>query len=80
YNKVTIKGNVQIENYQQKEVVIDVKKFVNGFVNSVSDGGKSTKLNTYNLNNPRTEIKWEVKVSAGQKKSITYEYDVYFQP
>lgn len=80
YSKVILKGEVVIENFQKNEVSVVVKKNVNGTVNSSSDGGSVSRNKNYSYINPSSDIKWEVKLAAGQKKTLTYIYEVFFTP
>ncbi len=80
YSKVVVKGTVNVENYQSKDATITVTKVLNGTVTSQSNDGKVVKKNSYSYVNPASEIKWEVKLAAGEKKTLTYEYEVFFMP
>ncbi len=80
YSKVILKGSVNVDNYQQKEVTVTVLKNVSGTVLSQSNAAKVTKSSSYNYINPSSEVKWEVKLSANEKKVLTYEYEVFFIP
>lgn len=80
YSKVILKGSVNVDNYQQKEVTVTVTKNLSGTVLSQSNGAKVTKGNSYNYINPASEIKWEIKLNANEKKTLTYEYEVFFIP
>jgi hypothetical protein len=80
YSKVILKGTVNIDNYQDKDVTVSITKTLNGTVVSQSDGGKVVKVNSYNYINPSSNIKWEVKLNANEKKVLTYEYEVFFVP
>ncbi len=80
YSKVVLKGIVNVENYQGKEATITVTKALTGTVLGQSNDGKVTKKNSYTYINPASEIKWEVKLAAGEKKTLTYEYEVFFTP
>jgi hypothetical protein len=75
-----VKGTVNVENYQGKDATITVTKVLNGTVTSQSNDGKVVKKNSYSYVNPASEIKWEVKLAAGEKKTLTYEYEVFFMP
>jgi len=80
YSKVTLKGTVNIDNYQDKEVTVTITKTVNGTITVSKDGAKVTKMNPYRAVNPSSEIKWEVKLGANDKKVLEYEYEVFFTP
>ncbi len=80
YSSVKIKGSISLENFQNKEVTVAVTKNANGDVSVASDGGKITRQKSYSTLNPFTQIKWDVKLASNQKKVITYEYEVFFQP
>ncbi len=80
YSSVKIKGTVTLENFQNKEVTVAVTKNTNGEVSTASDGGKITRQKTYSNINPLTQIKWDVKLAANQKKTVSYEYEVFFTP
>ncbi|MBI5219894.1 MAG: hypothetical protein HY958_13285 [Bacteroidia bacterium] len=79
YSKVLLKGTVIIENHQQKGVTIEVTKNMNGTVTN-SNNGVLKKQKVYGSVNPSTEVKWEVTLGAGEKKTINYEYEVLFVP
>jgi hypothetical protein len=80
YSKVVLKGTVNVDNFQNKEVTVTVTKSINGTVLSNNAEGKVTKVNSYNYVNPASNIKWEVKLGANDKKVLNYEYEVYFIP
>jgi hypothetical protein len=75
-----LKGTIEVNNYQNKEVTISVSKSVSGTVQVQSDGGVVTKQHSPSYVNPFSEIKWDIKVKPNDKKVITYEYEVYFTP
>lgn len=77
YKKVTIKGSVKLENLQQKQVKICITKYVNGDVKETSDSGTTKKSGQYSGLNPTSETEWNVTLGKGEKKTITYTYDVY---
>lgn len=76
YDKVTLKGSVEVNNFLDKPITLSLKKYVNGEVTK-AEGGTTSKSGRYNQLNPLSTIKWEVDLKAGEKKTITYEYDVY---
>lgn len=80
YSKVILKGTVNVDNFQNKEVTVSVTKSLSGTILTSNSDGKVTKVNSYNYINPSSNIKWEVKLNANEKKVLTYEYEVYFIP
>ncbi|MBK7150015.1 MAG: hypothetical protein IPH78_14700 [Bacteroidetes bacterium] len=80
YHKVTIKGAVSLENFQNKDVTVSITKNVFGTITKAEDGGKITINKSYSYVNPSSDVKWEVKLAANQKKNINYEYEVFFTP
>ena len=80
YSKVILKGTVEVHNYQSKEVTVSVTKTLNGTIDTESDGGKVIRQSSRNYINPYSEIKWDVKLAANEKKVLTYEYEVFFIP
>ena len=77
YNKITIKGVIQISNMLDKKINLNINKFLNALVNEASEGGKTKKPGKYYGLNPYSEINWEVLVNANEEKKITYQYEVY---
>jgi hypothetical protein len=80
YSKVVIKGVIPVQNYQNKDVTVNITKTLSGTVNATSDAGKVIKKNSYNYINPTSEIKWELTLKAGGKQNLTYEYELFFVP
>jgi hypothetical protein len=76
YDKITLKGTVEVTNYLDKPITLSVKKSVNGDVIK-AEGATTSKSGRYNSLNPFSTIKWEVELKAGEKKTINYEYEVY---
>jgi len=77
YNKISIKGTVNIENMQDKKIELNVKKDILANVTVISDGGKSTKSGKYTNLNPNTKVNWDLQLNAKEKKEVSYTYEVY---
>ncbi len=77
YTKVVIKGTIVVENLQEKKITLSVNKNLTADVTEVSDSGKIKKTGKYYNLNPYTEINWELPLGSKDKKSITYQYDVW---
>ncbi len=77
YNKVIISGTIEISNLQEKEVVLNINKYVNALVTSASDNGTIKKPPRFDGLNPSSEIEWEIPMKANEKRTLTYFYEVY---
>ncbi len=80
YNKVVIKGTVTINNFQNKEVNLTIKKNLSGTVNQSSDAGTVIKRTSYNYLNPSSTVKWDLKLAPNEKRVLNYEYEVFYMP
>jgi hypothetical protein len=80
YSSIKLKGKITIENFQNKEVTVSATKELSGDVSIASDSGKIIKHKGAVKLNPYTIIKWDVKLAANEKKTVSYEYEVYFTP
>lgn len=79
YDKVMLKGTLDVANYLDKPITLTLKKALRGEVTK-PDGGAVTKPGRFLDINPVSLIKWEVELKAGEKKTIVYEYEVYIAP
>lgn len=77
YNKVTIKGLLQLNNLQDKKINLNVLKTLNAQVIDVSDGGVAKKPGKYYSLNPYSEIRWEIPLGSNEEKKISYQYEVF---
>lgn len=77
YTKVKLKGSIIVENQQSKKITLSVSKNLTADVSEVSDDGTIKKTGKYYGLNPYSEISWEVSVGANDKKTITYNYEVW---
>lgn len=80
YSKVILAGTITVENFQDKASTVSIIKLLNGTVLTQNQNGKTSKKASYNYINPQSEIKWEIDLGAKQKKTIAYEYEVFFLP
>jgi hypothetical protein len=78
YGRVVIKGVISVNNFQNKEVTVVIKKNVVGTVISQTDAGKIVKGSRVDQN-PNTTITWELKLPLNGQKVLNYQYEVYFQ-
>lgn len=78
YEVITVSGEINIQNFRSEKIELNIKKTVVGnLLNSNLDWLKSARVNIQIPLNKINEVCWEVKLKAGEKKVIEYEYDVY---
>ena len=78
YDLVTVKGEVNINNYKNKDIELKLTKSVTGEVSKVSNNGK-VETSTENLKaiNKNSVIKWTLPVKTKDTIKISYIYSVY---
>jgi len=76
YDKVTIKGTIELQNYLDKAVTLNVKKAITGEATEAKEGTFTTRKISGSPNYT-SSLKWEVTVPAGEKKTIIFYYDVF---
>ncbi len=73
YTKTRITGRLELTNYGNKEVEVEVNRTVVGEVVSSSPQAKVTLISADEFN-PRNRLFWSIKVPAGGKAELKYEY------
>jgi hypothetical protein len=77
YGRTRIKGTIGIENFEDKDITLTVKKNMNGTV-VLQGSGKVVKRNEHRGINPQSELTYEVDLRKGAKVELQYEYETYF--
>ncbi len=78
YDIVTVKGEIKLHNYKGKEIRLDLKKDILGNLKeSNTPWLKTERVNLNNRYHKMNNVCWEIKLKAGEKKVIEYEYEVY---
>lgn len=79
FTKVKLKGSIELANFQDKKITLNLSKSVQGTITE-SGNGKVTKVRDYyNNQNPTSKAKWDIDLAPNEKKTITYEYEVFVQ-
>ncbi len=78
YDKVTLKGTLQIANRKSEGVSLEISKTLTGEVIAAEGAPKTTSLaKGLRAVNPRQRVDWKVDLKAGEKKTLTYTYSVF---
>lgn len=78
YDRVKVKGTLEIENRKSEPVTLAITKSVTGEI-TATEGSPKVKALGKGLTaiNPRQHLEWKVTVPARQKTRLTYDYTVY---
>lgn len=76
YDKSTLKGTIEVQNYLDVPITLNVKKAVTGLATEAKDGTFTSRKVSGSPNNT-SNFKWEVSLAAGEKKTLTFFYDVF---
>lgn len=79
WDLVTISGEIKITNYGQKDIKMNVKRWLNGKPGKSDVQWKVDPKTINNGLNPTNEITWEFSLNKGEEKIIKYTYDVYLR-
>ncbi len=78
YDLVIVEGTLKLENYKTKDIHLMIHKSLRGEVISSTDDGKAEKIaRGIALDNPASQLTWDLSLKAGEKKTITYRYKVF---
>ncbi|MCW5942991.1 MAG: hypothetical protein KIS66_12210 [Fimbriimonadaceae bacterium] len=78
YDRVKVKGTLEIENRKTESVTLAIAKTVTGEI-TATEGSPTVKALGKGLTaiNPRQHLEWKVTVGPREKKRLTYDYTVY---
>jgi hypothetical protein len=78
YDLVTIEAEVEVHNFKNKEIRLDLKRPVIGKLLESNEVWKlQPRMQAYDSYNSYTDVLWETKIKAGEKKKITCKYEFY---
>lgn len=76
FDRVTIEGTLNVRNYQEKLVRLEITKALSGEVKRASHAAQDTVLaRGLRSMNPSHSLKWEIDLLPGEEKEITYVYE-----
>lgn len=78
YDLVTVQGKLSVENLQVKPITLEITKSLSGEVKAIQPEAKLEKLaKALRAVNANIRLTWTIELAAGEKKDITYNYEVY---
>ena len=80
YDLVTIEAKIEIENYKKDAIDLEIKRQITGWTKESSEKWEViSMLSPYGRINKINKATWKLKLGAGEKKTITYTYDLYIR-
>jgi hypothetical protein len=80
YDLITVRGDLSIANFQDKAIDLEITKNLSGEVTSTDPGARIEKLaaGLRRMNGLR-KLTWTLQLNPGEKKDISYVYEVYIR-
>ncbi len=78
YDLVTVEGKLKIKNYKTKEVHLSIGKTLRGKAEFLSDAGEAVQLGEgVESDNPRSRLTWEITLTPGEERVVSYRYRIW---
>ena len=78
YDLITVEGQVEVKNYKDKKIDLNIRRTIIGDLKSSSVKWlKAERINTSGDPNKLTDVCWETSVKSGEELTITYSYQIY---
>jgi len=78
YDLVTLRGELRIRNRQGKSANVEITKELSGKVLQSTPAAKDVQTGKrLKQTNPKHVLTWEIELTAGEEKNLSYEYQVY---
>ena len=77
YDRLTIEGEIRLHNYKGKAIDLNVRRQISGELKE-SDPKWLTapRVPVHGQFNEVTDVCWELKLKAGEKKTVSYQYTI----
>jgi hypothetical protein len=77
YRKVSVQGELQVNNHRKEAVTLVVRRRFSGELLSADQSPKQTLLEEGVFSvNKRSQLLWNLKLKAGEETDVTYRYTV----
>lgn len=81
YDRVTVRGEIQVTNRKGESIEVEVTKHVQGEVAENPDEAAVVQVaEGLRRVNPTTRLTWRVPLAAGEERKLTYEYALFLRP
>lgn len=78
YDLITVRGDLSIVNLQDKAIDLEITKSLSGEIKSSDPNAKIEKLAAgLRRMNGLLKLTWAIQLNPGEKKDVSYVYDVY---
>jgi hypothetical protein len=78
YDLVTVEGKLSATNLQDKPITLEITKVLSGEVKAMQPEAKLEKMaKALRAVNANVKLTWTMELGAGEKKDISYTYEVY---
>ncbi len=78
YGRASIRGTINVVNYDTKAQTIVVRKVVNGSITKSDDATVHRNVRVSSTN-PESKCEWTVVLNPGQSRELNYEYDCVYR-
>ncbi len=80
YDLVTIEGSIEVRNYKDKDITLQITKPISGKMVSHSPQAKIRPLvRIGDVINSENIVEWEIPVKAGKDQKLVYQYQAYLR-
>jgi hypothetical protein len=81
YDKVTVRGEIQVTNLKHEAIELEITKHVQGDVaKNPDEAAVSQVAEGLRRVNPTTRLIWRIPLKEGEERTLTYEYALYLRP
>ena len=80
YDLVTVRGELEVNNYKTKPISLEITKYLSGELKSSEPKALESKLaRGLRRANPRSKLTWTLELKSGEQQKLHYTYEVYIR-
>ncbi|MBQ9336149.1 MAG: hypothetical protein IJS14_02475 [Lentisphaeria bacterium] len=77
YRITDVQGEMRLKNYRKQPARLLIEMDHSGVLVSADDDPKQTMLDRTGSVNPRARLTWDIRLNAGEEKTIKYRYNIF---